>query len=180
MSLFLNLFVFFLEKSYHSNLAITFYVDHEWPNGFQHQIDQARNCPFRLSDDRWRHVRWRNELLHNCKNCQTGGPFYEKRMNSKMIKIAPNSSLINVLINGQPSLTILIPKKWWQPFWTWWRLILILNYLTLIMRVNKSCLKWKTKHGIVKSSIWAFQIYFSFQNRISRTCLNVVLKDFTR
>ena len=105
-SIFLNLFVFFYEKSYHSNLAITFYVEHEWPNGFQHQIDQARNSPFRLSDDRWR-----NRLLHNYKNCQTGGPFYEKGMNPETTKITPNSSLISVLINGLSSLTLIILRK---------------------------------------------------------------------
>ena len=102
---------FFCKKTYHSNLAIIIILDHVWPNGFQDHIDQVGNCPFRLSAVRWRHVRCRNGLLHNCKNGQTGGPFYEKGMNSKTIKIAPNSSLINVLINGQSSLTILIPEK---------------------------------------------------------------------
>ena len=47
-----NLFVFFKKKSCHSNLASTFIVDPVRPNGFKGHIDQARNCPFRLSDDR--------------------------------------------------------------------------------------------------------------------------------
>ena len=34
-----------------SNLASTFIVDPVRPNGFKGHIDQARNCPFRLSDD---------------------------------------------------------------------------------------------------------------------------------
>ena len=38
-NLFLNLFVFFWEKSYHSNLAITSIPDYEWPNGFQRKIE---------------------------------------------------------------------------------------------------------------------------------------------
>ena len=102
---------FFLEKSYHSNLAITFYVDHEWPNGFQHQIDQARNCPFRLSDDRWRHVRLRHDLLHNRKKWKSFKRFSEKRMKLELIKIALNESLISVLVNGQSVLAIFIPQK---------------------------------------------------------------------
>ena len=100
-----NLFVFLTKKSCHSNLTGTFIVDYVRPNGFQDHIDQARNCPFRLSDDRWRHVRWRNGLLHNCENCQTGKPFYEKGMNGEMIRIAPTPSLMSLLINGQANLT---------------------------------------------------------------------------
>ena len=47
-----NLFVFFKKQSCHSNLAGTFIVDQVRTNGFQGHIDQARNCPIRLSDDR--------------------------------------------------------------------------------------------------------------------------------
>ena len=43
---------FFKEKSCHSNSATTFLLDHVRPNGFECHIDQARNFPFRLSDDR--------------------------------------------------------------------------------------------------------------------------------
>ena len=101
---------FFLEKSYHSNLAITFYVDHQWPNGFQHQIGQARNCPIRLPDARWRHIRLRNGLLHNHKNFRISASFSEKGMNLKMPKMPRNSSLVSILWNRQPFLNKLIPQ----------------------------------------------------------------------
>ena len=51
-NLFLNLFVFFLEKSYHSNWVIKSILDHLWPNGFKYHIDQPRNCPLGFPDDR--------------------------------------------------------------------------------------------------------------------------------
>ena len=111
LSLFFNLFVFFfLKKSYHSNLVIKFYVDYEWPNGFQHQIDQAVNCPFWLSDDQWRHVQWRNGPLHNCKNSRISASISEKGMNLKMPKMLRNSSLVSNLWNRQPFLNIFIPQ----------------------------------------------------------------------
>ena len=99
---------FFWKKTYHSNLAITYYVDYEWSNGFQHQIDQPRNCPFQLSDDRWRHVRLRNGLLNNLKKCKSFKAISEKGMNGELIKIAPNSSYISILVNRQSFLTTVI------------------------------------------------------------------------
>ena len=101
---------FFLKKSYHSNLAITFYVDHEWPNGFKRRIDQARNCPFRLSDDRWRHVRLRNRLLDNRQNCKTCTLFFGKGMSQEMVVIPPSSSQVCVLWTRLAVLTILSPQ----------------------------------------------------------------------
>ena len=56
---------FFQPKSCHSNSAIEFNLDHVRSNGFQYHIDQARNCPFGLLNDRWCHVRLRHELLRN-------------------------------------------------------------------------------------------------------------------
>ena len=43
---------FFRPKSCHSNSTIEFILDHVRSNGFQYHIDQARNCPFGLPNDR--------------------------------------------------------------------------------------------------------------------------------
>ena len=112
MSLFLNLFVFFFwKKSYHSNLAITFYVDYESTNGFQHLIDRPRNCPFQLPDDRWRHIRLRNGRLNNLKKWKSFKAISEKGMNRELTKIAPNSSYISILVNRQSFLTSLVAHQ---------------------------------------------------------------------
>ena len=67
---------------------------------------------FRMTDDVMSNdVMSYDVILKINKNQQTGGPFYEKRMNPEAIKIVRNWSLISVLLNGPSSLTILIPKK---------------------------------------------------------------------
>ena len=88
LSHFFNFWDFSRPKSYHSNLPIAFIVDHLKPNGFQYHIDQARNCPFGLPDDRWHHVRLRHRLLRNRKKCKSFKQFSEKRMKLELIKIA--------------------------------------------------------------------------------------------
>ena len=69
---------FFRPKSCHSKSAITFFVDHLWSNGFLCLIEQARNCPFRLPYDRYRHVRLRHKLLRNRKNGKVSTHFLKK------------------------------------------------------------------------------------------------------
>ena len=110
LSHFLNFFNFYWPKSCHSNLAITFFVDLVRPNGFHYHLDQVRNCPFRLPDDRWRHIRLRNGLLHNHENLRISASFSEKGMNLKMIKMPRNYSLVSFVWNRQPFLNVFIPK----------------------------------------------------------------------
>ena len=100
---------FFKEKSCHSNSTTTFILDHVKPNGFQYRVDQARNCPFRLSDDRWRHVRLRNRLLYNLKKWKSFNPISEKGMNCELIKLALKSSYIRFLVNRQSFVSTFIP-----------------------------------------------------------------------
>ena len=102
---------FFWKKSYHSNLAITFYVDYESTNGFQHLIDRPRNCPFQLPDDRWRHIRLRNGRLNNLKEWKSFKTISEKGMNRELTKIAPNSSHISILVNRQSFFTSVIAHQ---------------------------------------------------------------------
>ena len=109
-NLFLNLFVFFLEKSYHSNSAITFILDPVRSNGFHYNIDQARNFPFGLPDDRWRHDRLRNGLLYNHLNFQISAPFFKKGMNRRRITIPPKSPLISFVWDRLPFLIISIAQ----------------------------------------------------------------------
>ena len=110
LSHFLHFFNFYWPKSCHSNLAITFFVDLVRPNGFHYHLDQVRNCPFRLPDDRWRHIRLRNGLLHNHENLRISASFSEKGMNLKMIKMPRNYSLVSFVWNRQPFLNVFIPK----------------------------------------------------------------------
>ena len=99
----------FKKKSCHSNSNTTFILEHVKPNGFQCCIDQARNCPFRLSDDRWRHVRLRNRLLYNLKKWKSFNPISEKGMNCELIKLALKSSYIRFLVNRQSFVSTFIP-----------------------------------------------------------------------
>ena len=99
---------FFRPKSCHSKSAITFFVDHLWPNGFLCLIEQARNCPFGFPDDRYRHVRLRHKLLRNRKKWKSFNPFSEKGMNAGLIRIALNYSLISILVNRQSVLALFI------------------------------------------------------------------------
>ena len=87
-----------------------FFVDHVRPNGFQYQLDQVRICPFRRPDDRWRHIRLRNGLLHNHENLRISASFSEKGMNLKMIKMPRNYSLVSFVWNRQPFLNVFILK----------------------------------------------------------------------
>ena len=102
---------FFKKKSCHSNSTTSFILDHVKPNGFQCRIDQARYCPFRLSDDRWRHVRLRNRLLYNLKKWKSFNPISEKGMNRELIKLALYSSYIRILVNRQSFSSTFTP---WQ------------------------------------------------------------------
>ena len=110
LSHFLHFFNFYWPKSCHSNLAITFFLGHARPNGFHYHLDQVRNCPIRFPDDRWRHIRLRNGLLHNHENLRISASFSDKGMNLKMIKMLRNYSLVRNVWNRQRILAIFIPQ----------------------------------------------------------------------
>ena len=107
---FFNFSNFYWPKSCHSNLAITFFLDHVRPNGFDNHLDQVRNCRVQLPDERWRHIRLRNGLLHNHENLRISASFSEKGMNLKMIKMLRNYSLVRIVWNRQLILAIFIPQ----------------------------------------------------------------------